>query len=122
MSKLTNLAAFKGLFDRAPVSTEVAGVGSVCIRKLSAGEVSQWQAEIIGSDLKPTRDGLFRADASLSFRGICGEDGAPVFASTQQVLDELPSDVVRALGKAVREVNKINAAPEDEGNSLQAAS
>lgn len=114
MSKLTNLAAFQGLFNRAPVTVEVANVGTVSIRKLSAGEVSQWQSEIIGADLKPTRDGLFRADASLVSRGICDEQGAPVFANTQQVLDELPSDVVRALGKAVREANKINAPAEEE--------
>lgn len=117
MSKLTSLAAFQGLFNRAPAVVEVPNVGTVSIRKLSAGEVSQWQAEIIGPDLKPTRDGLFRADASLTSRAIVDDQGAPVFAGTQQVLDELPAEVVRALGKAVREANKINAPAEEEAGN-----
>ncbi len=115
---LTNLAAFRGLFNRKPESVDVDGVGAVFIRKLSAGEVASWQSEIIGPDLKPTRDGLFRADAAIVSRSISDEAGAPVFASTTQVLDELPPHIVRALAKAAREVNKINVVPGegDEGN------
>jgi len=113
MSPITTLAALTALFDRAPVLTDVPGVGSVYLRKLTAGEVSAWQADIIGTDLKPTRDGLFKADAALAAMSVCDGSGVPLM-STTQAQENLSADIVRAIARAARTVNKISAAKEEE--------
>jgi hypothetical protein len=87
-------------------SLEIPNLGTVQIRKMTAGEKATYELSLYNNEGKKTPKTLRAFRQLLTIATVCNEEGQPIFTETDsELIGSLPFDTVEAIADKALEVN-----------------